>query len=336
MEYFTVQSLANLDVSKLHGNLIFQSDSPHEVRSELSVALSEHDLSFGKGCINTSLFESRLKQISIMKLTYGAEVDIQAMPFDGFSLVQTPLQGKFDVETEGQRYSFHPGDVVVLSPRTDFGLHWQEGSEHIIVKVPHHLVRPHTNDGAGPTSAGVFHAPAFRLDPGLSSLWCSLIQQVLDLSDNTGARLSNAWLEHFERSIALFLMTHQGTKAAAEACAGNTRASVAALERMETYIHQRLCAPISLVDLANAAGLSPRSLNALCHKYHGISPMVLLRNIRLDAVRRKLRTCPDANVTTIALDHGFGHLGRFSAYYRERFGELPRETTAARQFMPCM
>jgi len=34
------------------------------------------------------------------------------------------------------------------------------------------------------------------------------------------------------------------------------------------------------------------------------------------------------NVTAIALDHGFGHLGRFSAYYRQRFGELPRETAA--------
>ncbi|NLZ12221.1 MAG: AraC family transcriptional regulator [Alcaligenaceae bacterium] len=63
--------------------------------------------------------------------------------------------------------------------------------------------------------------------------------------------------------------------------------------------------------------------------------MVLLRNMRLDAVRHTLQTSPGANVTTIALDHGFGHLGRFSAYYRERFGELPRDTTT-RQFLPCM
>ncbi len=333
-----MQPTVNLDVSKLYGNLVFHSDSPHEVRSELSAALNEHELSLGKGSINTKLFECRLKQISIMKLTYGAEVDIRAMPFDGFSLVQTPLQGLFDVETNGCRRSFRPGDVAVLSPHNDIGIHWQQGSEQLIVKIPHHLLQQHTNDGTG---ANVFHSPAYRLDPSLSMLWCSMIQQALDLSDNTGTRLNSTWLEHFERSMALFLATHQNdaqtdAEPAAEASSGNTRASVAALERMEAYIHQRLCAPISLVDLANAAGLSPRSLNALCHKYHGISPMVLLRNVRLDAVRRKLRTCPDANVTTIALDHGFGHLGRFSAYYRERFGELPRDTAAARQFLPCL
>ena len=333
-----MQPSVNLDVSKLYGNLVFHSDSPQEVRSELCAALSEHELSLGKGTVNTKLFERRLQQISIMKLSYGAEVDIRAAPFRGFSLVQTPLQGLFDVETKGCRRSFRPGDVAVLSPNDDIGIHWQQGGEQIIVKIPHHLLHPHTND-----NANVFHSPVYRLDPSLRSLWCSMIQQALDLSDTTGSRLNSAWLEHFERSMALFLASHQNlndepseTEAPSEATNGNTRASVAALERMEAYIHQRLCAPISLVDLANAAGLSPRSLNSLCHKYRGISPMVLLRNIRLDAVRHKLRSSPDTNVTSVALDHGFGHLGRFSAYYRERFGELPRDTAATRQFMPCM
>ncbi len=159
---------------------------------------------------------------------------------------------------------------------------------------------------------------------------------------NGSGELNNVWLEHYEQTLALFLITHQSTSSAkpeaglyAPACPTTAKSGFAPIERMEAYIRQRLCAPISLVDLANAAGLSPRSLNALCHKYHGVSPMVLLRNMRLDAVRQKLQTCPGANVTTIALDHGFGHLGRFSAYYRERFGELPRDTTT-RQFLPCM
>ncbi len=54
--------------------------------------------------------------------------------------------------------------------------------------------------------------------------------------------------------------------------------------------------------------------------------MELLRNMRLDAVRARLRLKPDVSVTETALAHGFGHLGRFSHYYHERFRELPRET----------
>lgn len=340
----TVQHLANLNLSRLHDHLVFHSDCPSEVRSTLGSILSEHDLTLGEGKVDTTLFQRRLNDISVMKLTYGAEVNVKASPFKGFSLVQTPLRGSFEVEIAGRRKTFGQGDVAVLSPQHDLGIHWQEGSEQLILKVPHHLISRRFNTASqAPTSGAgtTFASPAFKLDDSLNLIWHSLVQQAIDLPNSNGG-LSNMWLEHFEQTIALFLLTHQTAEVGkpevsqyAPTSAGACKNSLAPLERMEAYIRQRLCAPISLVDLANSAGLSPRSLNALCHRYHGVSPMVLLRNMRLDAVRHKLQISPGANVTNIALDHGFGHLGRFSAYYRERFGELPRDTTM-RQFLPCM
>ena len=35
---------------------------------------------------------------------------------------------------------------------------------------------------------------------------------------------------------------------------------------------------------------------------------------------------PGTSVTTVALNWGFDHFGRFAANYRQRFGEAPRET----------
>lgn len=339
----TVQPLEHLNLSKLNDHLVFHSDSQSEVRTKLGGILSEHDLTLGKGRVDTTLFQRKLNDISVMKLTYGAEVNIEASPFKGFSLVQTPLSGSFEVEIGGCRKTFGQGDVAVLSPQHHFCLHWQEGSEQLILKVPHHLMWRHFNGAPSRTANATtgFTSPAFKLDGSLNLIWHSLVQQAIDLPNGTGS-LNNLWLAHFEQTIALFLLTHQTADAGKPEVSHYTPASNSAfkgnsapLERMETYIRQRLCAPISLVDLALAAGLSPRSLNALCHKYYGVSPMVLLRNMRLDAVREKLQSCPGANVTRVALDHGFGHLGRFSAYYRERFGELPRDTTS-NQFLPCM
>jgi transcriptional regulator GlxA family with amidase domain len=54
--------------------------------------------------------------------------------------------------------------------------------------------------------------------------------------------------------------------------------------------------------------------------------MELLRDTRLDAVRSRLMSQPQTSITSTALTFGFGHLGRFSGYYRTRFGELPRDT----------
>jgi AraC-like DNA-binding protein len=53
--------------------------------------------------------------------------------------------------------------------------------------------------------------------------------------------------------------------------------------------------------------------------------MTVLRQARLDAVRHQLLR-GGQSVTEVAQAHGFEHLGRFSAYYRARFGELPSAT----------
>lgn len=98
------------------------------------------------------------------------------------------------------------------------------------------------------------------------------------------------------------------------------------LDRMNDYMAARLGAPVSSEDLAKAAGVSIRALNALCQRHYLTTPMELLRRLRLEAVHRHLKVDPESPIGDVALRFGFGHLGRFSAYYRERFAELPHET----------
>ena len=87
-----------------------------------------------------------------------------------------------------------------------------------------------------------------------------------------------------------------------------------------------LIQPISLPALASEAGVSVRSLNTLCQREYAQSPMDRLRSLRLEAAREQLQASPEASVTKVALEYGFSHMGRFAAYYRQRFGELPSNT----------
>ena len=51
------------------------------------------------------------------------------------------------------------------------------------------------------------------------------------------------------------------------------------------------------------------------------------RRLRLDEARELLRSArPGTTVSSLAMDCGFTHLGRFSAAYSEAFGETPVET----------
>ncbi len=96
------------------------------------------------------------------------------------------------------------------------------------------------------------------------------------------------------------------------------------------YIHTHWASPIRLDDLVTASGVSKRSLHSGFRRHFGVPPMTYLRNVRLDRARLRLSNAlaAEASVTAIALECGFGHLGKFAAAYRERFGEQPSETLA--------
>jgi transcriptional regulator GlxA family with amidase domain len=86
-------------------------------------------------------------------------------------------------------------------------------------------------------------------------------------------------------------------------------------------------APITVSDVADHLGISLRSLQAGFRQWRETTPTAFLRRARLQRVHEELlRSGNEANVTTVALRHGFSHLGRFSAQYRSAFGEDPRVT----------
>lgn len=96
---------------------------------------------------------------------------------------------------------------------------------------------------------------------------------------------------------------------------------------VEDYIVKNAEKPISMKDLEGIAGISARSIHYAFRRFRGYSPKALLQAVRLDRAHRTLLTAdPRERVMTIATSCGFAHLGRFSAVYKKRFGELPSQT----------
>ncbi|WP_376099843.1 helix-turn-helix domain-containing protein [Roseomonas sp. CCTCC AB2023176] len=88
-------------------------------------------------------------------------------------------------------------------------------------------------------------------------------------------------------------------------------------------------APLSLLDVAAAAGASPRSVQEAFRRFRETTVTDYVREARLRAWRAALEAgAEDARVTDLALSVGLSHLGRAAAYYRTRFGEAPSETLA--------
>ncbi|MDO6441378.1 helix-turn-helix domain-containing protein [Marinobacter sp. 2_MG-2023] len=89
----------------------------------------------------------------------------------------------------------------------------------------------------------------------------------------------------------------------------------------------------NLQELASYSGASERNLYYLMKHNTGMTPYRFYQRQRLIRVRRRLVDCQigEPHISRHAADEGFSHLGRFSALYREHFGELPSKTVRGRQ-----
>jgi transcriptional regulator GlxA family with amidase domain len=98
------------------------------------------------------------------------------------------------------------------------------------------------------------------------------------------------------------------------------------LDAVCAYIHMYLDEPIQLADLERSSGMSRRNLQYAFMREFSCSPMQWVRTERLTIAHRKLlNAAPGTRVTAVALSCGFDNLAMFSTYFKQRFGELPRQ-----------
>lgn len=96
---------------------------------------------------------------------------------------------------------------------------------------------------------------------------------------------------------------------------------------LEDWIESHLDEPITLGRLCRVAGIGGRALAKTFESHRGMSPMRYVTERRLAAVHARLREPGAADeVTAIATELGFTHLGRFAIAYRKAFGESPSQT----------
>ena len=327
----------SLNLSKLYQGCVFHSDQKVATHQHVASALADHDLQWRRGTVNTALYQARINRLQMMALRYGAEVEVTPRPFEDFALVHTSLKGCTEFDCDGHRVAVPQGRTAIIAPKKHIRMVWGEGSEQLIVKLPHALLREmqgQATRGAGAPGALPGLAPGLLLAPALGQHWEMMLHSLLSILALPATESGHtAWIDHYERNVALFLLAQQGQgapKVAADAQAAASGQGLTddgagkRLDALERYMRSKLCAPVALADLALAAGMSVRSLNQLCQRHHGVSPMELLRNMRLDAAHAHLQAHAEAGVADTALAFGFGHAGRFAAYYRARHGHLPR------------
>lgn len=93
-------------------------------------------------------------------------------------------------------------------------------------------------------------------------------------------------------------------------------------------VYRHMDAKINIANLAAQHNISEKTLQNSFKSLFGFPPNIFLRQMKLNLVHYELKVnnAHDITVSSIARKWGFNHMGRFSHYYSQLFGENPSET----------
>lgn len=101
------------------------------------------------------------------------------------------------------------------------------------------------------------------------------------------------------------------------------------LRRAVAHMYAHSSQPLTLAQIAAAAGISARALQGAFSRHYGCTPMTYLRKIRLEQAHRELQAAEPVHgdtVTEIARRWGFASPSRFAGAYRRKYGVHPSTT----------
>jgi AraC-like DNA-binding protein len=127
---------------------------------------------------------------------------------------------------------------------------------------------------------------------------------------------------------ASLLSTFANTTMITELRTPRDPATPAAVRRAMAFIEAYAGRPITLTDIAGAAGVVPRTLQYAFRRHHDITPTAYLRRVRLARAHEELTAAQPGDGTTVAAvaaRWGYARPHGFAAAYRLAYGRAPGE-----------
>ncbi|PYC24553.1 AraC family transcriptional regulator [Aquipseudomonas alcaligenes] len=317
-----------MDISLLNEkSRIFAQADPYAVSDYVNQHVGAHCIRLPRtGRPEASLSHRTFGALDLCRISYGGSVRVTSPALETIYHLQVLLQGHCLWRGHGQEHYFTPGELLLINPDDPVDLTYSDDCEKFIVKLPANLIERACSDNHWQRPAG-----------GVRFAARHQLQQLEGFTSLLGLVCSEA-----ESDQSLPLVQEQYTRIIASKLLGLLSNNVSrqpagegspSFERLVQFIDDNLKQDINLEQLAQLAHMSPRSLYALFDKYLGTTPKHYIRQRKLEKVHACLRdpSVKVRNVTEVALDYGFLHLGRFSESYKSAFGELPSDTLRRRE-----
>lgn len=168
------------------------------------------------------------------------------------------------------------------------------------------------------------------LSAAMANYWRHLVSVVNDMlmNDDSPARSPLMHEELIRLAAVGALHAFPNTTLTQPHRPGPGHVAPATVRRAVAYIDASAHLPVTVNDIAEAAGTGVRALQYGFRRHLGTSPLAYLRRVRLEHAHRELQLADPTqgdSVGTIAAKWGL-RSSRFTSAYFDAFGELPSQT----------
>lgn len=316
----------------LSQHVVLTSGDLDEARCRIGEVFVPHRIDVaGRGHTAVRLHAVQLNRVTFAYSRYGRPVEIGGFGAMDACYHVNVLQTGSVRSRRGRDEVFQSrrGEGVVFTPTEGWRMEWGDDCAQLAIRIDRQALETHMARMAGRAhSRPIDFDFALAGTPAVRS-YLSLLDTILSELDARPAswltsRLMIAQIEDFVMTGLLAAQPHDVSDAVDVPPAPSRPRHV---KRAIDLMVERADEPIAMADLAAVAGVSARTLQAAFQSHVGMAPMQVLRDIRLERVHQELMDRDaDTTVAAVALRWGFGHLGRFAASYRLKYGRSPSDT----------
>ena len=281
-----------------------------------------------------TLEAATLGPLTIGWLTYDTEVRLESTHPAHYQ-VNIPTAGAIEAVAGGQEVVADRGRAAVFSPdRPARFSGWTTPAPMLALRIAQRAL---DHELEQLLDRPVRRPPDLDLNmdvaTGRGAQWLALVHSLAkDLASDDALIRQPLVAAPFAHSVMTGLLLAARHDHREELAAPVAAVGAPTVRTAQAFIEANADRPLTVVDIARAAGVGVRGLQQGFQRALDMSPTMYLRQVRLRHVHLELRAADPATTTIsqVAARWGFRHQGRFAAEYRRRYGVQPTDTLRRR------
>jgi AraC-like DNA-binding protein len=245
--------------------------------------------------------------------------------------VHMPTNGRAMCTSDGHVFEANPIHALVTSPGMALRMEFAYDSPQLVIRVEQDALARHlTRLLGGSLSRPITFEPEMDLTTDAAMRWNGAIQLL-----HTEVYYPDSLVQHgqgigsLEELLMSTLLLLQPSNYHTQLVMPAEQPGLRVVRQTLDFIEAHLSERIKMTDIAKNVHMSVRAIQQGFRDELGTTPMLYLRDRRLERAHEDLTDAIPSDgvtVTDVAKRWGFHHLGSFAALYRNRWGESPSET----------